>query len=84
MADEQQVSVAHKTIQNARSIIKARTPSVQKNLSQTVEDLAGHQQGFPKGAVKLSEEKSLQKPPANAKALTLADGGTTEEIEWTT
>eukprot|EP00957_Ditylum_brightwellii_P082487 6271441-Ditylum_brightwellii.AAC.1 len=53
MANEQRASIAHKRIQNARSISKVRTPSVQKKLSKTVEDLAGHQQGFPEGAVKL-------------------------------
>eukprot|EP00957_Ditylum_brightwellii_P053125 4028055-Ditylum_brightwellii.AAC.1 len=79
MANEQQASVAHKTIQNARSIGKARTPSVNKKLSQTVEDLTGHQQGFLKDVVKLSEEKSLQKPSADATALTLADGGSTKK-----
>eukprot|EP00957_Ditylum_brightwellii_P131428 10023846-Ditylum_brightwellii.AAC.1 len=84
MANEQQASVAHKTSQNARSISKARTPSVQKKLSQKVEDLAGQQQGFPEGVVKLSEDKSLQKPPTDATALTLADGGSTEKNEWTT
>eukprot|EP00957_Ditylum_brightwellii_P206298 15347730-Ditylum_brightwellii.AAC.1 len=84
MANDQQTSGKHKMIQNTRSISKASTPSVKKKLSKTVEYLAGLQQGFPKGTVELLEEKSLQKPPANTTALTLADGGTTEEIEWTT
>eukprot|EP00957_Ditylum_brightwellii_P116047 8853299-Ditylum_brightwellii.AAC.1 len=84
MANEQQASVTHKTIQNTRSIGKTRTPSVNKKLSQTVEDLAGHQQGFPKGVVELSEEKSSQKPPADATALTLADGGSKDKTKWTT
>eukprot|EP00957_Ditylum_brightwellii_P110760 8448236-Ditylum_brightwellii.AAC.2 len=84
MADDQQTSSKHKLIQNTRSISKASTPNVKKKLSKTVEDLAGHQQGFPEGTVELSEEKSLQKPPADAKALTLANNNTTEENEWTT
>eukprot|EP00957_Ditylum_brightwellii_P020261 1529230-Ditylum_brightwellii.AAC.1 len=71
MANDQQTSGEHKMIQNARSISKASTPSVKKTLSKTVEDLAGLQQGFPKGTVKLLEEKSLQKPSTDAKALTL-------------
>eukprot|EP00957_Ditylum_brightwellii_P039082 2954114-Ditylum_brightwellii.AAC.1 len=75
MANEQQASVAHKTSQNTRSIGKARTTSVDKKLSKTVEDFAG---------LKLSEEKSLQKPPVDATALTLADGGSTEKNRWTT
>eukprot|EP00957_Ditylum_brightwellii_P084509 6426086-Ditylum_brightwellii.AAC.1 len=84
MADDQQTSGKHKSIQNARSISKASTPNVKKKLSKTMEDLAGHQQGLPKGAVKLLGEKSLQKPPADAKALTLANNDTTEENKWTT
>eukprot|EP00957_Ditylum_brightwellii_P096937 7382122-Ditylum_brightwellii.AAC.1 len=84
MANEQQASVAHKRIQNARSISKARTPSVNKKLSTTVEDLAGNQQGFPEGVVELSEEKLLQKPFVDAMTLTLADGGSMEETKWTT
>eukprot|EP00957_Ditylum_brightwellii_P007325 556086-Ditylum_brightwellii.AAC.1 len=84
MADDQQTFSKHKSIQSARSISKASTPNVKKKLSKTVEDLAGHQQGFPKGAVELLEEKSLQKPPADAKALTLANNDTMEGNEWTT
>eukprot|EP00957_Ditylum_brightwellii_P150416 11454009-Ditylum_brightwellii.AAC.1 len=84
MADEQRTSGARKLIQNARTTSKTSTPQVRKKLSKTVEDLAGHQQGFPKGAAKLSEEKSLQKPPADPKVLTLANNDMTEEKEWTT
>eukprot|EP00957_Ditylum_brightwellii_P200684 15298487-Ditylum_brightwellii.AAC.1 len=84
MADDQQTSGEHKTIQSVKSISKASAPSVKKKMSKTVEDLAGVQQGFPEGTVELLEETSLQKPPADAKALTLADGGTTKEIKWTT
>eukprot|EP00957_Ditylum_brightwellii_P008833 670020-Ditylum_brightwellii.AAC.1 len=83
MADEQQTSSKHKLIQNTRSISKASTHSVRKKLSKTVEDLAGVQQGFPKGVVELSEEKSLQKPTADTKALTQANDGTMEENKWT-
>eukprot|EP00957_Ditylum_brightwellii_P088355 6730366-Ditylum_brightwellii.AAC.1 len=79
MADEQQTSHKHKSIQNARSITKASTPNVKKKMSKTVEDLDGHQQGFPEGAVKLLKEKSLQKRPVDANALTLANNDTTEE-----
>eukprot|EP00957_Ditylum_brightwellii_P033869 2566708-Ditylum_brightwellii.AAC.1 len=79
MANKQRASVAHKTSQNVRSIGKARTTSVHKELSKTVEDLARHQQGFPKGTEELSEEKSLQKPPADTTVLTLADGGHREK-----
>eukprot|EP00957_Ditylum_brightwellii_P063641 4830701-Ditylum_brightwellii.AAC.2 len=84
MANEQQASVAHKTSQNARSIGKSRTIRVHKKLFKTVEDLAGQQQGFPECTVKLLEEKSSQKPPADAMSLTLADGGPTAENKWTT
>eukprot|EP00957_Ditylum_brightwellii_P055926 4237668-Ditylum_brightwellii.AAC.1 len=84
MADDQQTPGKHKSIQNVRSITKASTPNVKKKLSKTVEDLAGQQQGFPEGTVELLEEKSLQKPPAGAKALTLANDDTTEENKWTT
>eukprot|EP00957_Ditylum_brightwellii_P096726 7366801-Ditylum_brightwellii.AAC.1 len=59
MAIKLQSPVAHKSSLNTRSIGKARTTSGHKKLSKTVEDLAVQQQGFPKGAVKLSEEKSL-------------------------
>eukprot|EP00957_Ditylum_brightwellii_P024527 1851793-Ditylum_brightwellii.AAC.1 len=52
-------------------------------MSKTVEDLAVQQQSFPKGTVKLSEEKSLQKPPADATALTLANIGMADENKWT-
>eukprot|EP00957_Ditylum_brightwellii_P055633 4215570-Ditylum_brightwellii.AAC.1 len=41
-------------------------------------------QGFPEGAVKLSEEKSLQKSPADATALTLANFGMAHDNEWRT
>eukprot|EP00957_Ditylum_brightwellii_P066839 5072596-Ditylum_brightwellii.AAC.1 len=84
MADKQHTSGEHKSIQKGRSTRKASTPQVRKKLSKTVEDLTGHQQGFLKGAVKLLEEKSLQKPPADAKALTLANNDMAEENEWTT
>eukprot|EP00957_Ditylum_brightwellii_P080961 6158508-Ditylum_brightwellii.AAC.1 len=84
MADKQHTSGAHKLIQNTRTTSKASTPQVRKKMSKTVEDLAGHQQGFPKGTVKLSEEKSLQKPPAKAMALTLANNDMAEENKWTT
>eukprot|EP00957_Ditylum_brightwellii_P103609 7893786-Ditylum_brightwellii.AAC.2 len=80
MAYEQRLSVAHKTSQNTRSIGKSRTTNVHKKLSKTVKDLAGQQQGFPKGVVKLPEEKSLQKPPTDATVLSLADGGPTEKM----
>eukprot|EP00957_Ditylum_brightwellii_P170174 12954288-Ditylum_brightwellii.AAC.1 len=66
MADEQQTSGTYKTTQNMRITSNASTPQVKKKLSKTVEDLAGHRQGFPEGAIELSEGKSLQKPPADA------------------
>eukprot|EP00957_Ditylum_brightwellii_P198240 15105430-Ditylum_brightwellii.AAC.1 len=66
MADEQQTTGTHKTTQNARITSNARgTPAIEK-LSKTVEDLVVEQQGFPEGVVELLEEKSLQKPPADA------------------
>eukprot|EP00957_Ditylum_brightwellii_P080573 6128883-Ditylum_brightwellii.AAC.1 len=83
MADEEQMSSKHKSIQIARSISKASTPNVRKKLSKTVEELAGHQQGFPEGVVEFLEEKSSQKPPVEAKALILANNDIVEENEWT-
>eukprot|EP00957_Ditylum_brightwellii_P072763 5530359-Ditylum_brightwellii.AAC.1 len=66
MADEQRATGTHKTTQHARITSNARgTPAIEK-LSQTVGDLAVQQRGFPEGVVELSEEKSLQKPPADA------------------
>eukprot|EP00957_Ditylum_brightwellii_P046558 3532809-Ditylum_brightwellii.AAC.1 len=65
MADEQQTPGTHKMTQNARITSNARGTLAKEKLSKTVEDLAGQQQGFPKGAIELSEEKSLQKPPAD-------------------
>eukprot|EP00957_Ditylum_brightwellii_P189980 14463078-Ditylum_brightwellii.AAC.1 len=84
MANELQLAVAHKSRLNTRGIGKAKTTSVNKKLSKTVEDLAVQQQGFPKTTVELSEEKSLQKPHADAAALTQADGGHKETQGWTT
>ena len=81
MANKPQSSIAHKSRLNTRGIGKARTTSVNKKLSKTVEDLAVQQQCFPGGTVELSEEKSLQKPPADASTLTLANIGMAEEIE---
>eukprot|EP00957_Ditylum_brightwellii_P157817 12012177-Ditylum_brightwellii.AAC.1 len=49
-----------------------------------MEDLAVQQQGFHKGTVELSEEKSLQKPPADATKLTLANFGMADDNEWMT
>eukprot|EP00957_Ditylum_brightwellii_P085917 6536358-Ditylum_brightwellii.AAC.1 len=83
MADEQQTSGTHKTTQNVRIMSNARTTLDNEKLSKTVEDLAGHQQGSPEGAVKLLEEKSLQKPPADDTALTLANIDMADENKWT-
>eukprot|EP00957_Ditylum_brightwellii_P013442 1014788-Ditylum_brightwellii.AAC.2 len=68
MADKQQTSGTHKTTQNARITSNASTTQVNEKLSKIVEDLAGHQQGFPEGAVELLEEIFLQKPPVDAMA----------------
>eukprot|EP00957_Ditylum_brightwellii_P083918 6377941-Ditylum_brightwellii.AAC.1 len=68
--------------QNARITSNARTTLVNEKLPKTVEDLAVQQQGFPEGAVELSEEKSSQKPPTDATALTLANIGMADENEW--
>eukprot|EP00957_Ditylum_brightwellii_P105492 8042154-Ditylum_brightwellii.AAC.1 len=59
MADKQRTSGTHKMTQNARITSNTRTTLVNKELSKIVVDLAGHQQGFPEGAVKLLEKKSL-------------------------
>eukprot|EP00957_Ditylum_brightwellii_P026617 2012631-Ditylum_brightwellii.AAC.1 len=66
MADKQRTTGTHKTTQNVRIMSNARGMLAIEKLSNTVEDLAVQQQGFPKGAVELLEEKSLQKPPADA------------------
>eukprot|EP00957_Ditylum_brightwellii_P108797 8299349-Ditylum_brightwellii.AAC.1 len=66
MADKQQTTGTHKTMQNARITSNVRGMSTIEKLSKTVEDLAVQQQGFPEGAIELSEEKSLQKPSADA------------------
>eukprot|EP00957_Ditylum_brightwellii_P171143 13028171-Ditylum_brightwellii.AAC.1 len=66
MADEQRTPGTHKMTQNARVTNNARVTLAKGKLSKTVEDLAVQQQGFPEGAVELLEEKSLQKPPADA------------------
>eukprot|EP00957_Ditylum_brightwellii_P039915 3022008-Ditylum_brightwellii.AAC.1 len=84
MADEQRTSCTHKITQNTRITSNARITLVNEKLPKTVEDLAGHQQGFPEGAVELLEEKSLQKPPADATVLTLANIDMVDENEWTT
>eukprot|EP00957_Ditylum_brightwellii_P120951 9224880-Ditylum_brightwellii.AAC.1 len=84
MADEQQTTGTHKTTQNARIMNNARGTLAKEKLSKTVEDLAVQHQGFPKGAVELSEEKSLQKPPADATALSLANFGMADDNEWMT
>eukprot|EP00957_Ditylum_brightwellii_P098530 7505805-Ditylum_brightwellii.AAC.1 len=60
----------------------ARGMQAKEKLSKTVEDLAVQQQGFPKGTVELLEEKSSQKPPVDATALTLAKFGLTDDNEW--
>eukprot|EP00957_Ditylum_brightwellii_P034225 2595233-Ditylum_brightwellii.AAC.1 len=83
MADEQQMSGTHKTTQNARISSNVRTTLAKEKLSKIVEDLAVQQQGFPKGAVELLEEKSLQKSPADTTALTLANFGMADDNKWT-
>eukprot|EP00957_Ditylum_brightwellii_P093499 7120328-Ditylum_brightwellii.AAC.1 len=83
MADKQQTPSTHKTTQNVRITNNARVTLVKGKLSKTVEDLAVQQQGFPEGAVELLEEKSLQKPPADATSLTLANFGMTDDNKWT-
>eukprot|EP00957_Ditylum_brightwellii_P158587 12071406-Ditylum_brightwellii.AAC.1 len=81
MADKQQTPGTHKTTQNTRITNNARGTLAKEKLSKTVEDLGVQQQGFPKGAVELLEEKSLQKPPADATALTLANFGMADDNE---
>eukprot|EP00957_Ditylum_brightwellii_P153819 11708002-Ditylum_brightwellii.AAC.1 len=82
MANKLQSSVAHKSRLNTRGTSKPRATSVNKKLSKTMEDLAVQQQGFPGYAVELLEEKSLQKPPADAAVLNLADVEKTETHGW--
>eukprot|EP00957_Ditylum_brightwellii_P057400 4352272-Ditylum_brightwellii.AAC.1 len=84
MADEQRTPGTHKTTQNARITNNARVTLAKGKLSKTVEDLTVQQQGFPEGTVELLEEKSLQKPSADATALTLANFGLADDNEWTT
>eukprot|EP00957_Ditylum_brightwellii_P028296 2137567-Ditylum_brightwellii.AAC.1 len=70
--------------QNARITSNARgTPATEK-LPKTVEDLAAQQQGFSEGTVELLEKKSLQKPPADNTALTLANYSMADDNEWRT
>eukprot|EP00957_Ditylum_brightwellii_P069116 5246987-Ditylum_brightwellii.AAC.1 len=84
MADEQQTTGTHKTTQNARITSNARGTLAKEKLPKTVENLAVQQQGFPEGAVELSEEKSLQKPPADATALTMANFSMADDNKWMT
>eukprot|EP00957_Ditylum_brightwellii_P007428 562220-Ditylum_brightwellii.AAC.1 len=82
MADEQQTPGTHKMTQNTRITNNARGTLAKEKLTKTVEDLDIQQQGFPEGAVEVSEEKSLQKPPADDTALTLAKFGMVDDNEW--
>eukprot|EP00957_Ditylum_brightwellii_P108222 8256912-Ditylum_brightwellii.AAC.1 len=66
MANKQRTTSTHKTMQNTRITSNARGTLAIEKLSKTVEDLAVQQQSFPKGVVEFLEEKSLQKPPADA------------------
>eukprot|EP00957_Ditylum_brightwellii_P104576 7968702-Ditylum_brightwellii.AAC.1 len=81
MADEQRTTGTHKTMQNSRITSNARGTLAKEKLPKTVEDLAVQQQGFPKGTVELLEEKPLQKPPADATVLTLANFGMADDNE---
>ena len=55
-----------------------------EKLIKIVEDLAVQQQGFPKGAVELLEEKSSQKPPADTTVLTRQHHHDATDNNWTT
>eukprot|EP00957_Ditylum_brightwellii_P105065 8008012-Ditylum_brightwellii.AAC.1 len=79
MADKQRTPGTHKMTQNARITNNVRGMLAKEKLPKTVEDLAVQQQDFSKGAVELSEEKFLQKPPADATALTLANFGMADD-----
>eukprot|EP00957_Ditylum_brightwellii_P129204 9854735-Ditylum_brightwellii.AAC.1 len=62
---EQQTAGSHKTTTKGTKASDKHDKQTAKKLSKTVEDFADYQQSFPKGVVKLLEEKSLQKPPAD-------------------
>ena len=67
---EQRTVGSHKTTTNGTKASDEHDKQTTKKLSKTVEDFADYQQSFPEGVVELSEEKSLQKPPADTTVLT--------------
>eukprot|EP00957_Ditylum_brightwellii_P109300 8337237-Ditylum_brightwellii.AAC.1 len=62
---EQRTAGSHKTMTKGTKVSDKHDKQMTKKLSKTVEDFADYQQSFPDGVVKISEEKSLQKPPAD-------------------
>eukprot|EP00957_Ditylum_brightwellii_P003482 263546-Ditylum_brightwellii.AAC.1 len=62
---KQQTAESHKTTTKGTKASGKHDKHTNKKLSKTVEDFAVNQQSFLEGVVELSEEKSLQKPPAD-------------------
>eukprot|EP00957_Ditylum_brightwellii_P025777 1949838-Ditylum_brightwellii.AAC.1 len=65
MDGEQRMGELHKTTTKGTKVSDKLGKHTNKKLSKTVEDFAVNQQCFPEGVVELSDEKSLQKPPAD-------------------
>eukprot|EP00957_Ditylum_brightwellii_P153334 11669564-Ditylum_brightwellii.AAC.1 len=65
MDGEQRTAVSHKKTTKGTKESYENGTHTRKKLSKTVEDFAVNKQSFPGGVVELSEEKSLQKPPAD-------------------
>eukprot|EP00957_Ditylum_brightwellii_P051531 3907086-Ditylum_brightwellii.AAC.1 len=70
MDGEQRTAESHKTTTKGTKASDENGMHTKKKLSMTVEDFAVNQQSFHEGMVELSEEKSLQKHPADNTVLT--------------
>eukprot|EP00957_Ditylum_brightwellii_P003774 286671-Ditylum_brightwellii.AAC.1 len=62
---EQRTAESQKTTTKGTKVSDKHDKHTNKKLSKTVEDVAVNQQSFSEGVVELSEEKSLQRPPAD-------------------